>query len=67
VLKEQEGKDSDVRDLYDEMLDTYAIASRNDVLHNREEFRDIFEEMIKLSIDCALFISDYAGGSYLRE
>jgi len=42
VLKEQEGKDSDVRDLYDEMLDTYAIASRDDVLHNREEFRETY-------------------------
>ena len=42
MLKEQEGKDSDVRDLYDEMLDTYAIASRDDVLHNREEFRETY-------------------------
>jgi hypothetical protein len=67
VLKAQEGKDSDVRALYDEMLDTYAIASTDDVLRNHEKFEDTFDAMIKQSNECAVFIINYAKGSYLRE
>jgi hypothetical protein len=67
VLKKQEEADSSVLELYDIMLNLYAIASKEDILQEEEEFRYTFDAMIKQTIECAIFISNYTSGCYLRE
>jgi hypothetical protein len=67
VLKKQDEADSSVRELYDIMLDLYSVASKEDILREEEEFRYTFDAMIKQTIECAIFISNYTRGCFLRE
>jgi hypothetical protein len=67
VLKKQVEVDSSVRELYNMMLNLYAVASKEDILQEEEEFRNTFDAMIKQTVECAFFISNYTEGCFLRE
>jgi hypothetical protein len=67
VLKAQQDKDNAIRDLYKIMMATLKVASRKDILKQREEFEDHFKDMINLSIECSLFIAGYTSGLYYRK
>jgi hypothetical protein len=49
------------------MLHTYKIASEKDVLQEWEEFKDIFDTMLRQTIECQIFISLYTNSNYLCE
>lgn len=67
ILKAQNDADTSIINLYGLMLEVYNTGSKGDLLQNEEEFHDLFEAMIKQTTECAIFISGYAPGSYLRE
>jgi hypothetical protein len=49
------------------MLHTYKIASEKDILHEWEKFEDIFDTMLRQTIECQIFISHYTNSSYVCE
>ena len=49
------------------MLHTYKIASEKDILQEQEKFKDIFDTMLRQTIECHFFISRYQDSNYLCE
>lgn len=67
VMKSQQEKDSSVIDLYHTMHKTYLIASRDDILQKHKDFRDLFDVMIRQTVECSIFILGYGGESYISK
>jgi hypothetical protein len=63
-MKSQQEKDSSVIDLYDTMHRTYRNASKDDILRKHKDFQDLFDVMIRQTIECSIFILSYGGESY---
>ena len=49
------------------MLHTYEIASEKDILQEQEKFKDIFDTMLRQTIECQIFISQYTNSNYVCE
>jgi hypothetical protein len=63
-MKNQNSKDTAIRDLYETMMTMLKAASEEDILVQRDKLRGHFEKMTKLSIQCSFFIAGYSSGSY---
>lgn len=49
------------------MLDTYAIANKDDSLRTDPDFQDTFQDMIKQTMECAIFIKGYTTEGYFSK
>ncbi|KAL0568894.1 hypothetical protein V5O48_013083, partial [Marasmius crinis-equi] len=67
ALLAQHERDKEIVVLYDRMIQVYECATREDTLNRKREFSDLFDAMIKQSIDCCVFIANYSSGGYLRR
>ncbi|KAF5369015.1 hypothetical protein D9758_002828 [Tetrapyrgos nigripes] len=71
IVKAIDKRNQDIVALYKAMLDTYQMATQNDslteTLKSDSNFKSIFDTMVKRSMDCYMFISDYQSENVLRR
>src|ERR1700675_939346 len=67
ALKDQNDKDQSIVRLYQTMMKTYEAASEDDILKQYDTYRPVFDAMLGQSMECAVFISEYASKHYVGE
>ncbi|ESK86880.1 f-box and wd40 domain [Moniliophthora roreri MCA 2997] len=59
VVKSQYSKDQAIISLYEMMMEAYAMATQNDGLNQHGDFSDIFNELVRQTQECRIFLSKY--------
>src|ERR1700675_627628 len=67
ALKDQNDKDQSIVRLHQTMMKTYEAASEDDILKQYDTYRPVFDAMLGQSMECAVFISEYASKHYIGE
>ncbi|THU99205.1 hypothetical protein K435DRAFT_837766 [Dendrothele bispora CBS 962.96] len=71
IVKAIENTHQEIVVLYKTMFQTYQVAVQNDslteTLRNDSNFQDIFDSMVKHSMDCYMFISDFQSKSLVSR
>ncbi|KAL0570847.1 hypothetical protein V5O48_011110 [Marasmius crinis-equi] len=67
VVLAQHQRDQEIVDLYDEMIEAYECATKEDTLNRVSEISVLFDAMIDQSTDCCMFIANYSSNGYLKR
>ncbi|KAK7018090.1 hypothetical protein VNI00_018388 [Paramarasmius palmivorus] len=66
LIKSLHGSNEAVVELYDDMIETYNIALERNALSVQGVFSKIFEEILRVSQECAMFLSGFLSRSCLK-
>ncbi|KZT25291.1 hypothetical protein NEOLEDRAFT_1114496 [Neolentinus lepideus HHB14362 ss-1] len=67
MLQLERQKTASVWGLFKEMTRTYRIAQKHDILRQLDESRTILRDMIKQTMECAIFIQGYMSGNFFSR